>query len=53
MAKIQTVKRFVGRLSGKQRSCTKHGPYDGPYCLECYHKAVGPGPDEQQETEDG
>ena len=24
-----------------QRSCTKHGVYDGPYCPECYQKAMG------------
>jgi len=24
-----------------ERSCTKHGVYTGPYCLECYEKAMG------------
>lgn len=24
-----------------RRSCTKHGAYDGPYCPECYQKAMG------------
>ena len=24
-----------------QRSCTKHGVYTGPYCPECYQKAMG------------
>jgi hypothetical protein len=23
------------------RSCTKHGVYTGPYCPECYEKAMG------------
>ncbi len=22
-------------------SCTKHGPYSGPYCPQCYEKAMG------------
>ena len=24
-----------------ERSCTKHGVYAGPYCPECYEKAMG------------
>jgi len=24
-----------------ERSCTKHGVYTGPYCPECYEKAMG------------
>jgi hypothetical protein len=24
-----------------QRSCTKHGAYTGPYCLQCYERAMG------------
>jgi len=24
-----------------QRSCRKHGAYTGPYCPECYQKAIG------------
>jgi len=24
-----------------QHSCTKHGVYNGPYCPECYEKAIG------------
>src|SRR6266487_7007687 len=45
-----TVRRAVGRLSGRQRSCTKHGPYEGAYCPTCYEKAVGSGTDEQSEA---
>ena len=26
---------------GKERSCTKHGTYTGPYCKECYEVAFG------------
>ncbi len=22
-------------------ACTKHGPYSGPYCPQCYEKAMG------------
>lgn len=38
-----------------QRSCTKHGAYDGPYCPECYQKAMGsdelPVKDEESESD--
>src|SRR3989475_12025650 len=28
--------------AGKRRqSCSKHGPYDGPYCCVCFEKAMG------------
>ena len=35
------VKRNYGNPKIIQRSCTKHGPYTGPYCPQCYEKAMG------------
>jgi hypothetical protein len=25
----------------RKQACTKHGPYDGPYCPVCFEKAMG------------
>src|SRR5207249_11180983 len=35
-----SVKRKRKRGTG-QPACTKHGPYCGPYCPQCYEKAIG------------
>src|SRR2546426_766304 len=35
-----SVKRKPKR-STAQPACTKHGPYSGPYCPQCYEKAIG------------
>ena len=35
-----SVKRKPKRGTA-QPACTKHGPYSGPYCPQCYEKAIG------------
>jgi hypothetical protein len=45
----KVMKRLHKNPKIAQRSCTKHGVYAGPYCPECYKKAIGsdepsPGP---------
>jgi len=35
MKRVHTKSKII------ERSCTKHGVYTGPYCPQCYEKAMG------------
>ncbi len=37
----KVMKRIHKETKIVRRSCTKHGVYSGPYCPECYEKAIG------------
>ena len=44
LARSMVMKRLSKNAKIVQRSCTKHGIYSGPYCPECYEKALGSEP---------